>query len=138
MEYTYDLTGIENFEEVCWETTDVEPEDKEEWDCESGVFFRLSPFTAALIRAASAIKLSHLGILNIVEWKYRLDQLFDAGRAFLFAATIEGEVPIRITIGDLKDHIGMKINTKTFTKEKFDRLVREIRIKRILSTNSLN
>ena len=63
-----------------------------------------------------------------MEWYYRLDGLFDAGLGFLHTETVEGEVPIRITINDLKDHLGLRIDTAPWEEKKFDRCLRHLRM----------
>ena len=47
---------------------------------------------------------------------------------FLFSETVEGEIPIRMTITDLKDHLGLRIKVRNWDNTKFDKSVRTLRM----------
>ena len=74
----------------------------------------------------------------MIEWKYRLDCLFDAGKFYLSSDTDEGDVPIRYRFSDLKTFEGLKVSADPWTKEKFDLSIREIRMKRILASKDFD
>ena len=92
------------------------------------MYCKLSPITEALATSSDYVHLSKIKPSNLMEWYYRLDSLFDAGLGFLFSETLEGEIPIRLTINDLKDHLGLRIDTHCQSAEKFDRTIRNIRM----------
>tara|TARA_Y100001972_G_C7573807_1_gene287960 strand:+ start:488 stop:913 length:426 start_codon:yes stop_codon:yes gene_type:complete len=134
----YDLSDIKNSDEICWEyapdTTDLDEEDG--WtETDSGIMIRMNPITLGLIAVTDEIKLTSLNQGNVLEWIYRLDALFDAGKSVLSVETEEGIIPIRFRIGDLKDHIGLKVSANTWSKEKFDSYIRQVRMHRHLSCN---
>ena len=136
MSLEWNLEHIKNNEEICWESTSdpKEADLDEDWkQIEDDLFIRMNPKTHALILASHQIHLNNLSTNNMHEWKYRLDSLFDIEEFFLSIETNDGEVPLRIRFSDLKNHVGLKTNTKTWTKERFDKQVRELRMKRILS-----
>lgn len=133
----YDISGIEDSDEVCWEYT---PEDDtsihldEGWEkTEGGIYIRMKPITLGLIASSEYVKLSSICPGNMLEWIYRLDALFDAGKTLLAVSTDEGDVPIRFRSHDLRQHVGLKVTTPTWGKEKFDAYVRQIRMHRHLS-----
>ena len=133
----WDLESIKNNKELCWEhTTDPELVDEEEgWqEIEDDVYVRLNPKTYALILASDGVHLSSIRSSNLIEWKYRLDTLFDLGEYYLFTDSADGDIPIRIRFSDLKPHVGLKTSATTWSKEKFDKYIRETRMKHILSS----
>jgi len=132
-----DLSGIRNSDIICWEY--AEPSKKltrdDGWEPAgdgSGMVMRMCPKTSGLIVAASELHLSHISPTNMLEWIYRLEAFFDAGNYYLSTWTKEGEVPIRLTLHDLRDHIGLKVAVKNWPKTRFDNRVRELRIVRHL------
>jgi hypothetical protein len=135
-----DLSGIKNSNSICWEYSD-DPEglhldDGWKMDSTSGMMVRMSPKTSGLIIASSELHLNHISARNLLEWIYRLDSFFDAGKSYLATWTVEGEVPIRIGIHDLRDHIGLKTTSSNWAKSRFDTRVRELRIVRHLENLS--
>jgi len=128
--YDIDISRIRNSDRVCWEYTTEPPLNEEDgwFEATEDMFCKLSPVTEALATCSDFVHLSTLKPSNILEWHYRLNALFDAGVGFLFTDTPEGEVPIRITLNDLKDHIGLKIRTLNYSLEKFDKGVRDLRM----------
>lgn len=127
--YDIDISHIKNNDEVCWQYTTNSPIDEDDWlDTGAGVYYKLSPITQALALASDHVHLTTLKPSNIMEWYYRLDALFDAGVGFMFTDTNEGEVPIRLHITDLKDHLGLKIRTTNWDDAKFDRYIRQKRM----------
>jgi len=136
MSLEWNLEFIKKGDEICWESTDDPEEAKKdaEWkQIEDDLFVRMNPKTHALILASEQIHLSNLSSNNMHEWKYRLDSLFDIDEYFLSVETNDGEAPLRIRFSDLKIHVGLKTNAHTWTKERFDKHIRELRMKRILS-----
>jgi len=139
MSLKWDISGIKNSDEVCWEyiPADELPDMEEGWEkVEGGLFQRMNPKTTGIIIASGVIHLNHLSQSNLLEWIYRLDACFDAGKSFIAVDTDEGEIPIRIRVEDLKDHMGLKTSASNWPKTKFDAYVREIRIMRHLSSLS--
>ena len=139
MEYTMsveaDLSGIRNSDIICWEYTRPSEETTldDGWEpTPDGLMMRMCPKTTGIIMASGEIHLNHISPTNILEWIYRLECFFDAGKGYLATWTEEGEVPIRLSVHDIKDHIGLKTNVKNWTKERFDRRVRELRIVSLL------
>jgi|3_EtaG_2_1085321.scaffolds.fasta_scaffold52388_2 hypothetical protein len=133
----WDLDGIKNKDKVCWEYTDeplkIDPDAS--WnEIGNGSYVRMNPKTHALIESTKDLHLSSLTQTNLNEWKYRLDSLFDAGVSFLFSDATEGEVPIRLRFSDLSLHIGLKTSASTWTKERFDSSIRELRMTRQLGS----
>jgi hypothetical protein len=126
-----DLTGIRNSDTICWEyakpSDDLKLDDGWELD-EDGIMIRMNPKTTGIIMASSEIHLGHISPTNLLEWIYRLDSFFDAGKNYLSTWTTEGEVPIRICIHDIRDHIGLKTSSNNWPKARFDSKVREYRI----------
>jgi len=137
---TWSLSDIKNNNELCWEytedplTVDAEGEWKE---VGNGMYVRMAPKTQALIQSTRSVHLNALNQSNINEWKYRLDQLFDAGVSFLFCDSEDGEVPLRARFSDLSSHIGLKTSASVWTKERFDSYIRELRMERQLGTLDL-
>jgi hypothetical protein len=125
-----DISRINDNDEVCWEYSDS-PDDEEDWERidGTGVWCRPSPRTVAISTAAQTVHISSLKPSNMLEWYYRLNALFDAGEAYLYADTREGIVPIRITIHELKDHIGLRVETDNWSNSKFDSYVRSMRMR---------
>ena len=133
----YDLTSITNSDEICWEylpedDTSILPD--EGWEkTEGGIFIRMSPITMGVIASSEYVRLTTISKGNILEWIYRLDSLFDAGKTALAVSTDEGDVPIRFRPQDVKKHIGLKVSTPVWSKEKFDAYIRQLRMHRHLS-----
>ena len=132
-----DLNGIRNSDIICWEYS--EPSDNltrddgwEPADDGTGMIMRMNPKTSGLIVSSADLHLSHISPTNLLEWIYRLDSFFDAGNGYLSTWTTEGEVPIRLTLHDLRDHVGLKTSAKNWPKSRFDNRVRELRIVRHL------
>ncbi len=131
--FNIDISGIKNSDKVCWQyTTDPPIDEIEEWEENGSIFYRLNPKTEALAVASDHVHLRKITASNILEWYYRLDALFDAGVAFMFVDSLEGEVPIRINIVDLKDHIGFKVDCTVWENSKFDNYCRSLRMKQHL------
>ena len=129
--YDIDISRIKNSDRVFWEYTDENPEengDIEWFEANQDLFYKLSPTTHALAMCSDHVHLNKLKPSNIMEWYYRLDALFDAGVGFLFTETPEGEIPIRINLSDLKDHLGLRIDTFNWDSHKFDRSIRNLRM----------
>jgi len=124
-----DISHIINNDEVCWQYTKDPPLNEDNWhETGSNLYYRLSPVTEALAVASDYVHISKLVPSNIMEWYYRLEALFDSETGFLFIETGEGEVPIRITLSDLKDHIGLRARITNWDDTKFDRYIRQIRM----------
>jgi len=129
--YDIDISRIKNSDRICWEYTTNPPlDEKETWlEATQEMYCRLSPITQALATSLDHVHLSVLKPSNILEWYYRLHALFDAGIGFLYTDTPEGEVPIRITLTDLKDHLGLRVDTNDWETNKFDKSIRNIRMR---------
>jgi D-mannonate dehydratase len=139
----YDLSDIKDSDEICWEylpSDDPEIDSDEGWVevSDSGIHVRMKPITMALISSADQIKLRGICQGNILEWVYRLNSVFDAGKSVLMVDTEEGSVPIRFRTQDLKDHLGLKVSVKSWSKEKFDAYVRQLRMHRHLSCDDFD
>ena len=134
MEYEFDsfdidISRIKDNDKVCWQYTSNPPDEEEDWfQATHNMYCRLSPVTEALATSSDYVHLPIIKPSNIMEWFYRLDALFDAGVGFIFIDTREGEIPIRITINDLKDHLGLRIDTAPWEEKKFDRCLRHLRM----------
>jgi len=128
--FEIDISRIKDSDKICWQYTSQPPvEEEEEWFEATGDFFcKLSPVTQALATSSDFVHLQIIKPSNLMEWFYRLDALYDAGVGFLYSDTPEGEVPIRLNINDLKDHIGLKIDTGYWEKQKFDKTIRNLRM----------
>tara|TARA_R100001082_G_scaffold96639_2_gene64264 strand:+ start:1730 stop:2155 length:426 start_codon:yes stop_codon:yes gene_type:complete len=128
--YDIDISRIKNSDRICWEYSEERPiDDQDEWfEATGDMFCRLSSITQALATCSDHVHLDVIKPSNVLEWYYRLDALFDAGVGFLFVTTPEGEVPIRITINDIKDHIGLRIDVNNWETNKFDHSIRTIRM----------
>jgi|TARA_Y100001938_G_scaffold148491_1_gene232341 hypothetical protein len=135
----WDISGIKDSDNICWEyiPADEMPDLEEGWEpVEGGLFQRMNPKTMGIIMASTTLHINNISQSNLLEWIYRLDSLFDAGKSFIAVETDEGEIPIRIRIEDLKDHIGLKTSASNWPKTKFDAHVREVRMMRHLSSLS--
>jgi hypothetical protein len=138
---SYDLSDIKNSDEVCWEY--LPPDELEDgiddtWtETDAGLFIRMNPITLALITAAEQVRLKSICQGNILEWIYRLNALFDAGKSVLMVETDEGPVPIRFQVTDLREHMGLKISVIPYAKEKFDAYIRQLRMHRHLACDDL-
>jgi len=129
--YNIDISHIRNSDKVCWQYTRYPPDEEGEdnWvEATENMYCKLSTITEALAVSSDWVHLSVLKPSNILEWQYRLSTLFDAGVGFLFTDTPEGEVPIPLTLTDLKDHIGFRVHISAWDASKFDRSVRHIRM----------
>lgn len=130
-----DLSGIRNSDIICWEYTSPSDDTTldDGWEkTTDGLMMRMCPITTGIIMASGDIHLNHISPTNILEWIYRLESFFDADKSYLSVWTEEGEVPIRLSVHDIKDHIGLRTNVKNWTKERVDRRVRELRIVKLL------
>ena len=133
----YDLTGIQDSDEICWEyvsedDTSIHLDDG--WErTDGGIFIRMKPITLGLIASSDYVRLESICNGNVLEWIYRLDALFDAGKTLLAVSTPEGDIPIRFRPHDLRQHVGLKVKTPTWSKEKFDAYIRQVRMHRHLS-----
>ena len=129
--YDIDITHIKDADKICWEYTTEPPKHKEEegWQESGNLFYKLSSITESLAVASDYVHLDKIVPSNIFEWYYRLEALFDAGEGFLFTDTQEGEIPIRINLTDLKDHLGLRINTTSWEASKFDKNIRRLRMR---------
>tara|TARA_Y100001963_G_C6785061_1_gene452163 strand:- start:1225 stop:1653 length:429 start_codon:yes stop_codon:yes gene_type:complete len=137
MKVEWDFDDIEDHEDVCWEyTTDgLLAYDEEDWEqVDDRMYTRMHPKVKGLINAAKDLHLAQINQTNLIEWKYRLDCLFDAGKFYLTSSTNEGDIPIRYRFDDLKIFNGLKVNIQSWTKEKFDSSLREIRMRRLLKS----
>lgn len=129
----YDLSAIKDSDITCWEYSS-HPESGDEWEeTDGGIYIRMCPITFAIIATADEIKLTNISQGNMLEWVYRMNSLFDAGKSLLAVETREGEVPIRLRPQDIRKHIGLQIEGTCWTKEKFDAYIRQIRMHRHLS-----
>jgi len=137
MNIEYDFTDILDSDEICWEYLpgdDPSVHLEEGWEkTEGGIYIRMSPITLALLASCEYVRLSSISTGNILEWIYRLDALYDAGKTSLAVETDEGEVPIRFRSQDVKAHIGLKVSAPVWSKEKFDAYIRQARMHRHLS-----
>ena len=129
--YDIDISNIKNSDRICWEYTKEPPlEEEERWfEATQDMYCKLSPITEALATSSDYVHLEKLKPSNILEWYYRLDSLFDAGLGFLMTETREGEIPIRITLSDLTDHLGLQIHTHHYSAERFDKCIRDLRMR---------
>ena len=126
--YDIDISHIKNNDSVCWQYTTNPPLEDDNWFETRDVYYKLSPVTEALAVASDNVHIPKLIPSNIMEWYYRLDALFDAGVGFLFMDTEEGEVPIRFTLNDLKDHLGLRVRINNWDSQKFDKYLRQLRM----------
>lgn len=130
--YDIDISHIKNSDKVCWQYSTKPPseEDYIDWhQATDDMYYKLSPITEALAVASDHVHLNKLIPSTLLEWYYRLDALFDAGIGFIFIDTPEGEVPIRMTLSDLKDHLGLRINTTYWDSKRFDKSIRTARMR---------
>ena len=134
MSLRWDLTKVKHSNRVCFERVQKPSfEPGPEWEKgEDGSWTRLSPKTAALVWSTTQTGIPIVTSANIEEVLYRLDALFDAGVAFLFANTQEGLVPIRISRDDIVRHIGMETNANSWGPQDFDKHIRSLRTQRQL------
>ena len=138
MKVEWEFDDIEDHEDVCWEyTTDgLLAYDQGGWEqVDDQMYTRMHPKVKGLIEASKDLHLSQINRTTLIEWKYRLDSLFDAGKYYLTSYTDEGDIPIRYRFEDLKTFIGLKISIQSWTKEKFDASIREIRMRRLLKSH---
>ena len=138
MNVDWEFDDIKNHEEVCWEYTEdgLLAYEEEGWEqVDDTMYTRMSPKIKGLIQSSKDVHLGQINPTNMIEWKYRLDCLFDAGKYYLTSDTKEGDVPIRYRFSDLKTFEGLKEAIPSWTKDKFDTSLREIRMKRIIASN---
>jgi len=128
--YDIDISNIRDSDRICWQYTTEPPLNEEErwFEATQNMYCKLSPITEALATSSDYVHLEKLKPSNILEWYYRLHSLFDAEIGFLYTDTPEGEVPIKITLTDLKDHLGLRVDTNNWDTNKFDRSIRNIRM----------
>ena len=129
--YDIDISHIKDSDRICWQYTKEPPlEEEENWfEATEDLYCKLSAITEALATSSDFVHLTKLKPGNIMEWFYRLNSLFDAGIGFLFMDTEEGEIPIKITIHELKDHLGLRVDTFEWDSHKFDRSIRNLRMR---------
>lgn len=139
MSLSWDVTRVKNSDDVCFERIDASRIKKEdlgkEWSrSDDSTYVRLSPKTAALVWSTTQTGIREFTSSNIEEILYRLDALFDAGVAFLFARIDhEGMIPIRITREDVHIHTGLKTSAHPWGPQEFDKHVRDLRTQRQLN-----
>ena len=128
--YDIDISRIKDSDRICWDYTTEPPiEEDDRWfEATNNMYCKLSAVTEALATSSDHVHLSILKPSNILEWYYRLNALFDAGIGFLYTDTPEGEVPIQINITDLKDHLGLRLETNNWDTSKFDKCIRNTRM----------
>lgn len=128
--YDIDISHIKDNDKVCWQYTTDPPLDDEEWvQAEGEIYYKLDPKTQALALASDYVHIEKIKPSNIMEWYYRLDSLFDIGIGFIHTETPEGEIPIRCNLRDLTDHLGLRVRTSPWDNHKFDRYIRQLRMK---------
>ena len=127
--YNIDISKIKDSDKICWQYIKNPPPNEEWMEATNNLYCKLSSITEALAVSSDWIHLDKLVPSNILEWYYRLSALFDAGIAFLYTDTKEGEVPIRINLTDLTDHIGLILDTSVWNTSKFDNNIRHLRMK---------
>ena len=136
MEIAFDLSKVSNAEELCWyyyEGSDP-PKDGRDWTYfQDNLWMSLSPITTAIVGYSELVGLKVITKSNLLEWYYRIECLYDAGEYYLMMDTPEGEVPMRIKMNDLIEHLGLRVQgMKLLTNKEFDLSTRRIRMKRIM------
>lgn len=85
---------------------------------------RMRKITSAIIWASGQIGMDEITRRNLKEWFYRLESMFDAGVYFLHSQHAGQEIPIRISMRDLMEHVGLVTSAPQWSKSEFDRVCR--------------
>jgi hypothetical protein len=101
MSLNYVLDKIEDYENLCWEPTG-------EVDSNGDELVRINSKTEAIIFATMALGINKITEKNLVEW---------ATRCKLAAGV--GYLSKKITVEDLRAHIGLSTNASPLTAAKF-------------------
>ena len=102
MSLDFKLDKIENYEELCWESTG-------EFDTDGEEFVRIKNDTNIIIWATITLGLNRITEKNLVEWATRWKMALGAGM-----------VGRNITIQNLRDHIGLSTNASPLTMSRFN------------------
>jgi hypothetical protein len=132
MSLNWDLTKIENSQELCY-TEARDDEGEVEMNPETGEpFYRLQPLTEALIFATMTVDLGEITEANYEEFWWRLQ---------LYAVTTDHHLLIRHatdddgnettegydpTLEEIRQHVGMKVNVCDTTTAKYMTKLRQI------------
>lgn len=98
MSLSYELTDINNYERLCWEDLNGEQV--------------LSNVTEAIVFATMYVDIGTITKANADEFYIRYDMFCRASG-----------MTNRLSISDIKDHIGLRTNVSTETKAKFQQKV---------------
>lgn len=113
MSLNWDLTKIENYQELCWLPDPTEENPKQT---------RLNPVTESLIWATMAVDIGRLTEKNLDEFAYRV---FFYERAFQSFMNKGGE-PEYLTYEDIKAHIGLSTNVIDITQSQWMKRIKEV------------
>ena len=122
----WDLSGIDGFEELCFDETTERPEGfsgfGSDWTYreESGTYRRLSPVTYVLIWTAMGIGMREITSDNVAEWIYRkrIQEVGTPGSDIICADSEGNSQERNITDHEIRQHIGLSTNVSnlSFTK----------------------
>jgi len=110
MSLNFDLTGIENYKELCWEPTHRGGD-------------RLNPITETLVFAAQIVGVADINDKTKGEFFRRLSMLEHVGGSFVQKSTPKGSVMLYITRKDVDAHVGLKTNADIKTKTQFNKVI---------------
>ena len=122
----WDLTGIDGFEELCFDETTERPEGFSDfgndwnYDEEGCVYRRLSPVTHVLIWNAMGIGMGEITSDNVAEWIYRkrIQEVGSLGIDIIWTDSEGNRKERSITDHEIRQHVGLSTNagTESFTK----------------------
>ena len=110
MSLNFDLTGIENYKELCWEPTHRGGD-------------RLNPITETLVFAAQIVGVADINDKTKGEFFRRLSMLEHVGGSFVQKSTPKGSVMLYITQADVEAHVGLHTNATPRTKAQFHKMI---------------
>ncbi len=110
MPLNWRLRDIENYETLCWQPDQHDPDGK-----------KLNPLTNALIWATIPVGINHITEKNVEKFFIRVSAIEQVSGSFLNELHGDKIVERPITLADLKQHIGLWTNASSLTDAQFRR-----------------
>ena len=120
MSLNYDLTKIENSEELCWK-----PDEENEGE------FNMSIITNTLIWSTLSIGMNKITEANAKDFLVRCDLFADILGAPMYIWQGPDKIDQRLTYQNIIDHIGLSTNASTDSKTVFLHRILKIKTERL-------
>lgn len=127
----WDLSLIENEEEVCWESCLFDELDGIPIKVFDEVPHMLRAVTHALILAMESVGVSHIQGPASLEFAHRVLTMQNMGVFYLLSTTHDGVVGSALTPSDIVQHHGLCIDVAMKSSSDFDMMVRQLHYRQI-------